>query len=393
MNTLVSTKLLIACNGEKPIEKGWLIFDENGRIVEVSKPGEGLPSCDQHLDFSEQYIMPGLIDGHTHFGLSHSDRIDPMPVITQLMEPGPRKICKAIMYLQEHINAGVTTVRDMGEDDFIDFDLKHGVDQGYLVGPRIIPVGAFISPTHGHGQTGQTVSDGVEEVRKNVRVNLAKGAELIKVFGSGGVATGKTGVNYCTATFAELRTAVEEAKALGKYVATHVHGGPGVDLCIEAGVRSFEHATLLTNKQIERIADNDLWVTITFSPVFHPDGLHGLDAEKQARLDFVKPQYIDVVKKMLEKDINLCMGTDGVHGAMWFEATKLEECGVSRIKVLETITRNAALSCRMEQDIGVIEKGRLADFIVLDNNPLDDLQNLKSVRRVFIGGHQKVHQA
>ncbi|MDR1070743.1 MAG: amidohydrolase family protein [Gracilibacteraceae bacterium] len=388
MSTLVKTGLLHACAGASPALGGWFLFSGE-RIDAVGLPGEPCPPADDVLDFSDCSVMPGLIDGHTHFSLSHSDEIDPMPVMRQLGEPGPRKICKAIMYAGEHLRAGVTTVRGMGEDDFIDFDLKAAIAAGYIDGPRVSPAGAFISPTHGHGQTGQTVSDGVEGTRKNCRVNLAKGADLLKVFGSGGVVSGQAGLGYCTSTLAELRVAVEEAAALGKYVAAHVHGGPGIDLCLEAGVRSLEHATLCTDEQIERVAAAGAWVTVTFSPLSHPSGLRGLDPLKQSRLEAIRRTYYAVVGKMLARGVKMCMGTDGVHGAMWFEAAEMEKCGATRRQCLEFITRRAAESCRMENDIGTIAPGKYADFIALRGDPLEDLAHLRSVAAVYQGGARK----
>jgi imidazolonepropionase-like amidohydrolase len=359
---------------------GWFTYD-NGRLTAV---GQGVaPAADTVLDFGQETVLPGLIDAHTHFSLSHSD---PLPVFDQLLESGTRKVSKAVRYAREHLQSGVTTVRGMGEDDFIDFSLKDAIDKGYIPGPRISPAGAFISPTHGHGQTGQTVSDGVEGVRKNCRVNLAKGAELLKVFGSGGVVTGKAGLGYCTSTFEELRTAVLEAEALGKYVAAHVHGGPGLDMCLDAGVRSLEHATLCTDEQIAHIAAAGAWVTVTFSPVCHPAGLRNLTAEKQERLDEVKAVYFEVVRKLLAKGIPLCAGTDGVHGGMWFEALQLEKCGANKLQSLEIITAQAARSCRYEEELGTLSPGKYADFIVLAGDPLADLENLRTVRRVYING-------
>ncbi|MDR1603796.1 MAG: amidohydrolase family protein [Gracilibacteraceae bacterium] len=388
MKTLVKAGWLHTCSGAPPVRNGWFLL-AGGRIAAVGSPGEPCPPAGAALDFSACSVMPGLIDAHTHFSLSHSDAIDPMPVMSQLREPGPRKICKAIMYAGEHLRAGVTTVRGMGEDDFIDFDLKAAIDAGYIPGPRISPAGAFISPTHGHGQTGQTVSDGVEGVRKNCRVNLAKGADLLKVFGSGGVVSGQAGLGYCTATLPELRVAVEEAAAMGKYVAAHVHGGPGIDLCLEAGVRSLEHATLCTDEQIERIAAAGTWVTLTFSPLAHPDGLRNLDARKQSRLDAVRRTYYSVARKMLARGVNICLGTDGVHGALWFEAAEMEKCGAGRQQCLEFITRRAAESCRMANEVGAIETGKYADFIVLRQNPLEDLAHLRSVAAVYVGGERR----
>ncbi|MDR0569684.1 MAG: amidohydrolase family protein [Clostridiales Family XIII bacterium] len=388
MRTLVKTGTLFTADGAV-IERGWFTI-ENGRIGAVGRPGEadGMDGLGETLDYGDCFVMPGLIDAHQHFSISHGDRTDPLTVMEQLKQTPPRKVAKAILYLRQHVDAGETAARSMGEDDFLDFELKRAIDEGYVVGPRISPCGAFLSPTHGHGQTGQTVSDGVEGMRKNARVNLAKGADLLKVFGSGGVVTGQVGLGFCTSTREELRVAVEEAEMLGKYVAAHVHGGPGIDLCMDVGVRSLEHATMATDAQIERMAKLGVWVTATFSPMAHPDGLRGLDPVKQARLESVKHTYDQVVAKLLESGVKLCAGTDGVHGALWFEAACLERCGASREQALRIITVEGARSCRMEDRIGSIAPGRHADFIALEKSPLEDLGNLRAPKAVYIGGRR-----
>jgi imidazolonepropionase-like amidohydrolase len=130
-------------------------------------------------------------------------------------------------------------------------------------------------------------------------------------------------------------------------------------------------------------------VTLTFSPLSHPRGLRNLDEVKQRRLASIRDTYYSVARKMLARQINLCLGTDGVHGAMWFEAAEMEKCGAGRQQCLEMITRRAAQSCRMENEIGTIETGKYGDFIALRQNPLENLANLQSVSDVFIGGERR----
>ena len=387
MRTLVKSKVLFDSTDSQPLEGGCMVY-EDGKILAVGRYEElsAMEGIDQVLDHSQQFVMPGLVDAHNHLGISHGDRWEGLSVMEQLAQSGPRKICKAVYYLKQHLQAGETFVRDMGEDDFIDFDLKRAGEEGYFPSPRISPCGAFISPTHGHGQTGQTVSDGVEQVRKNCRVNLAKGADLIKVFGSGGVVSGEGGLGRCTSTADELRTAVEEAQMMGKYVAAHVHGGPGIDICLDVGVRSLEHATLATDSQIHRMARMGSWVTVTYSPMAHPDGVHDLPPDKQERLDEVKATYRQVVQKMYEQGIHLCVGCDGVHGGVAFEAKFLEQCGIPRKQILEIITREGARASRWDDRVGSLRPGLWADFIALDGNPLEDLENLTKVQQVYLGG-------
>ncbi len=393
MKILLKSKVLFDGAGTDPIQGGCMVY-EDGKILAVDSYEElnAMEGIGEVVDCSNQFVMPGLVDAHNHLGISHADRWEGLSVIQQLSQSGPRKVCKAIYYLKQHLQAGETFIRDMGEDDFIDFDLKRAGEEGYFPSPRISPCGAFINSTHAHGQTGQTVSDGVEEVRKHCRVNLAMGADLVKVFGSGGVVSGEGGLGLCTSTKDELRTAVEEAQMMGKYAAAHVHGGPGIDLCLDVGVRSLEHATLATDQQIQRMADLGTWVTVTYCPMAHPDGVHDLPADKQARLDAVKATYLTVVKKMYDAGIHLCVGCDGVHGGVYFEAQFLEQCGLPRRRILEIITLEGARSSRWEDRIGSLEPGKYADFIALDGNPLEDLEDLCKVRKVFVGGKQVVEQ-
>ncbi|MDR0434245.1 MAG: amidohydrolase family protein [Gracilibacteraceae bacterium] len=392
MKTLVKTKYLLDCTGSDPIPGGWFTFAD-GVILSVGRPGEPAPpaaGADEVLDFADDFVMPGLIDAHIHLGLSHIDDIEPMTVNEQMAQPPQVKICKAAMYLRQHLRAGVTTVRGMGEEHYIDIFLARAVAEGYVEGPRIIPAGNGIKASHGQGQVGLSAADGPEEVRRACRENLARGAELLKIFVSGGVVSGKGGLQATTYTPAEIRVAVEEAAALDKYVAAHVHGGPGLDMCIDVGVRSLEHASVATDAQIEKILKAGLWVTGTFSPAFHPRGVRFLSAEQKERLVAVKEIFMETFSKFVALGANLSFGTDGVHGALAFEAQTIAKCGADNMRAILYITRDAAKACRREDEIGVIAPGKYADFITLAGNPLEKLENLTAVRSVCIGGAVKI---
>ncbi|MDR1070742.1 MAG: amidohydrolase family protein [Gracilibacteraceae bacterium] len=392
MKTLVKTKYLLDCTGTAPIPGGWFVFSD-GVVRAVGRPGEPAPpveSADAFLDFSDSFVMPGLIDSHIHLGLSHTDTIKPMPVNAQMAQPPQVKICKAALYLRQHLRAGVTTVRGMGEEHFIDIYMARAVAEGYIDGPRIIPSGNIITATHGQGQIGLSVADGVEGVRRACRENLAQGADFLKIFVTGGVVSGKGGPCASTYTPAEIRVAAEEAAALDKYVAAHVHGGPGLDMCVDAGVRSLEHASMATDAQIEKILRAGCWVTGTFSPAFHPQGVHSLSAEQQDRLLKIRDQFMETFSKLVALGANLSFGTDGVHGALAFEALTIAQCGADNMRAILYLTREAAKACRREEEIGVVAPGKYADFIALAENPLDNLENLTTVRSVYIGGTAKI---
>ncbi len=391
MRTLVKTKTLLDCTGSAPIEQGCFVF-ENGIIEAVGTLGElsSMEGIENTIDLSDRFVMPGLIDAHIHLGLSHLDRIEPMSVTAQMSQPPQTKICKAVMYLRQHLDGGVTTVRAMGEEHYIDIEMARAVDEGYIQGPRIITAGNIITATHGQGQVGLTISDGVEGVRKTCRQNLAKGADFLKIFVSGGVVSGKGGLQISTYNVDEIRTAVEEAQALNTYVAAHVHGGPGLDFCIDCGVRSLEHASMPTDKQIEKIIKHGVWVTGTFSPAFHPMGIHILNKEQTKRLELAKSFFLDSFRKFVKFGAKMSFGTDGVHGEIAFEAIMLaEHCGASNMQAIGYITREAARACRREDSIGTLEVGKFADFIALEKNPLEDLHNLQTVTGTYISGEKK----
>ena len=390
MKTLVKTKSLLDGTGAQPIPQGWLLFEE-GKILAVGKPGQldGVEGIGQTIDLSDCHVLPGFVDSHIHLGLSHTDMIEPMPVTRQMGQSAQRKICKAVLYLREHLDAGVTLVRDMGEEHFIDFELRRAIQDGYLQGPRMVCSGNLITASHGQGQIGLSVADGVEEVRRQCRINLSKGADFIKIFVGGGVVSSEASLDNYTYSLAEIRTAVEEAQMMGKYTAAHIHAGKGLDLCIQAGVQSIEHACLASDRQIEAMARAGCWVTGTFSPAMHPLGVRMVSQEKRARLQQVQQKILEVYGKLMKAGVKMSFGTDGVHGAIAYEAMQAEKCGASRMKAIQYITLEGARACRMDHCCGTLQAGKYADFVALEGDPLENLEHLQQVKAVYLGGNRK----
>ena len=190
--------------------------------------------------------------------------------------------------IQKELESGVTTMRIMGEEHHIDVDIRRGIEEGLIVGPRLNISGHGIVASNGHG-VGITTSDGEVEVRKNIRSNFAAGTDFVKMFMTGGMSSTRPPVDFCGFSREEVRAAVEEANRMRTYVAAHAHGGPGVDMCIEEGVRSIEHGALMTDEQIVEMVDR-----------FGEDLHNG-----RAFAEFAETHFVDLVKPDMEVRHNL----------------------------------------------------------------------------------------
>ena len=374
------------------IEQGWLLIEE-GRIIELGSPMEMIEPdrADESIeivDLSDYCLLPGLIDCHTHLSIipGEGDQLG------QMRLPGQTNILRSIPNLYQDLAAGVTTMRVMGEEHYIDLDLKKAIKQGLIAGPRLLTSGIGIVATNGHG-AALTVCDGVEAIRKQIRRNFARGGDLVKIFATGGVSSPASTLEHPGYSREEIRTAVEEAERVGSYVAAHAHGGKGMDYCIDEGVRTLEHAALVSEQQVERIMEKDLWIIGTFSILFHPEGIEKTDLKTesirekvmQAR-EFIRENF----SRVLKKGFNLALGTDSMHGQLAWEAEFVNELGLSNQQAIRAITSDAARACRIEEDLGTLEKGKLADLLAVEGDPLEDLASLRRVKAVFKEGERMI---
>lgn len=385
MKSLVKAKGIFDGTGGPLIENGFMLID-GGRIEKVGVYQDDLFDEESFdiVDFSNHYITPGFIDAHTHLSIVPGEGNQ----LAQMKLPPERNVLRSIPNLEKSFSSGVTTMRIMGEEHFFDIEMKNGIDQGMISAPRLLVSGKGLVASNGHG-VALTTTDGVEEVRKHARINFSRGADFLKLFVTGGISSAGTKVDACTYSREEIAMAVEEAERVGSYAAAHAHGGRGLDLCIEEGVRTIEHAAFITEKQVEKLMEKNLWIIGTFSILFHPSGIEKTDFSIPAIRDKLlraRETEEKTFQMVLNYQPNLALGTDSMHGLISYEAECLVRFGASTEQALSAITINAAKACRIEDRLGTLEAGKMADFVVFNNNPLEDIKHIRQPLFVYKEG-------
>ena len=384
---LVKSAYLLDGTGNSPIKEGWMLL-HGDRIEKTGGPRElqSVPAEVEVIDFSKSWLLPGFIDSHTHLSIvpGQGDQLGQLR-----LPPAPAAI-RSIPNLYRNLLSGVTTARIMGQEHYVDVDIKSAIASGLVQGPRLLVSGIGLVASNGHG-VGLTTADGEQEVRRLARKNLARGVDFLKLFVTGGVSSSGTSIDFCSYTPEEVAAVVEEAERAGTYVAAHAHGGRGVDLCIEKGVRCIEHGAFLSPEQLDQIQAKDMWVVGTFSILYHAEGIEKSDfAVPAIREKVLKAR--EVVSRNYEKiiasGVNLAVGTDSMHGLIAYELECLVRFGATPMQAILAATREAAKACRIEDQAGTLESGKLADFVVVGADPIADIRALNRVEAVFKEGER-----
>ena len=364
---------------------------EGKRVVAVAAESELRGHADEVLDLGNATLLPGFVDAHTHItvrpgeGNQHG----------QLRAPPVRQALRGVENMRKALHSGVTTIRVMGEVAGIDFEFKRAVNQGDLPGPRMLVAGKALSATHGHG-AALGVADGPEGLRTAVRENLRDGADHVKIFATGGVSNPEAAIDAYHYSREEIRATVEEAHRAGVTVAAHAHGGEGVDICVDEGVDSIEHGGLLTSRNIKAISARGAWLVLTNSITFHPSGIEAGDAgnsEVVERVRRVREAIEDTFSEIRAAGLRFALGTDSMHGLFGYEIEWLVERGVEPEKAVVAATRCGAEVLRLADEIGTLEAGKLADFVAVDGNPLEDIRAVRNVVAVAKSGEFLVRPA
>jgi imidazolonepropionase-like amidohydrolase len=375
--------------GDEAIPDGALLIDGE-RIVAVGpRAAVEIPPDAELIERPGEFLMPGLIDAHTHLtivpGLGNQSG--------QKRRPIERQTIRAVGNLRRTLRSGVTTARIMGEENWLDVTFREEIEAGEVPGPRLIVATRAITPSNGHGRA-VSAFDGVDEVRKGARENLIHGADFLKVFLTGGISSTRGSLQHASYTRAELDTIVEEAERAGTYVAAHAVSGRGISFAAEAGVRTIEHAALATDEDLALIREKGAWVVLTQGILLHPTGIEQGERERpaiMARLHEARSRAAERFRTIVGSGVRYAVGTDSMHGLLWFECAKLVEWGASPAAALRAATVRAAECCRVEDRVGTLEAGKLADVVTVRGNPLKRIDSLAAVGLVVKGGRRYEH--
>ncbi len=370
------------------IEKGTVAI--NGNIISfVGATKKIRPSKkDTLFDISGKTILPGLIDAHVHLCLDGS----PDPMTSLLKDSTPQLTLKAAHHARRTLNAGVTTIRDMGGRDYVDLAIRDGIDSGLLQGPRMICSGRVVCMTGGHGWQFGREADGTDEIREAVREQLKAGADFVKLIATGGVMTKGVDPGATQFTLEELLAGVEEAKKAGRRTATHAQGTEGIKNSLWAGVNSIEHGFFLDDEAIELMLEMNAYLVPTLNAPYQiirggiKGGVPRYAVEKSKA---VMKSHFQSVRRAYKSKIPIAMGTDAgtpfnCHGENLKEMELLVKAGMTPMEAMVATTKVASEVLGLEKKIGTLEKGKLADLIVVDGNLLKDIQLLQDKDKIQV---------
>ncbi|MHB1161474.1 MAG: amidohydrolase family protein, partial [Chloroflexota bacterium] len=263
----IKAKLIIDGTGAEPIRDGVLLIEDD-EIVKVGPQARvEIPDAARVTDVGDQTLLPGLVDPHSHVTI-FPGRGQPGH---QVQAPPGMQLLRGAGHMRIDLLAGTTTMRILGENNNADFLMREAIDQGIVPGPRLFVSGKAVRPSHGHGFMG-TPADGADGVRTTIRENCHAGADQIKIFVSGGISDHHTDLGYSYYSKEEIHVALDEALRVGKAVAIHCKGGPGLRWAVEAGATTVEHGYLATDDDLELMQQKGAWLGATLVNVYHELG-------------------------------------------------------------------------------------------------------------------------
>ena len=405
--TVIRAKVLID-GTQAPAVGPAVVVVEGSRIVaagpEEAVEAPGGPGV-RELDFGEGYLLPGLIDAHTHLMFGAGDA-----TYEEVIERDSDEVMllRAARNAHIHLSAGVTTLRDCGARNQVTFDLRRGVRQGRSLAPRLLLSGRPVTVTGGHFWWCNGEADGVEGVRKAVRRLVEDGADFIKIMASGGGTAG-TDNRRPSYSVEELRAIVDEAHHLGKPTTAHCIATQSIVNALEAGVDSIEHATFIEpdgsyrfNPAVaERIARQGVLVSPTVQTGYRKrekllrrrEQGHDLTPEQRHRLEDLNvkcEKQVEFLGRLWsEWEIPIVAGTDSIQtfGDYCLGLELQVHAGMSPADVIRSATSVAARAVGMGHAVGTVEPGKEADLIIVDRDPLSDIRALRSVRMVMQKGN------
>jgi imidazolonepropionase-like amidohydrolase len=387
MNSVIIRSTRVIDGTGRTIERATVVI-RGSRIVAVGPDRDvSIPDRATKIDGRGLSVLPGLIDCHVHLCLGAEP--DVVDAITK--ETSALILLKSSRAARQTLESGFTTVRDVGSRDHSIFTLQEAIGRGLVPGPRIVAAGLAICMVGGHARfIGQEV-EGVQQVRAVVRAQIAAGASVIKVIASGGVLTPGTSPDQAQMTEEELQAAVEEAQRAGRKVAAHAHGSSGMKNAVRAGVHSIEHATLMDEEAAAMMKRQGVFMVPTLSALATTAACRpgcGIPENALDKAKAMTKRHAVSFKNAVRDGIPIAMGTDAgtpfnFHGENAQELERMVSFGMSPMQAILASTSAAARLIGIQDQVGTIEKGKLADLLLFEGNPLRRIDLLRDRSRII----------
>lgn len=371
-----------------------VVVIENGRIV-AAGANAAIPAGAEVIDLGARTLLPGLIDSHTHLTFD-------LATINSMAISIPREALVGARNARMTLDAGFTTVRNVGARGYADIALRDAIDAGDVPGPRIVASGPSLGITGGHcdenllpfefHHKADGVADGVPGVMQKTREVIKYGANVIKICSTGGVLSYGDDPKAAQYTLEEMKTIVEEAHRAGRKVAAHAHGGDGIKYAVQAGVDSIEHGTYIDEEAVKMMKARGTYLVPTlYLTDWFMENYEKLrvPAPLVAKAKVVMPEMRKNIGAAFKMGVPVAFGTDAAvypHGLNAREFAVYVKLGMTPVQAIQTATVHASKLLGLEESIGAIESGKFADLIAVDGDPTKDVTELERVKWVMKGG-------
>jgi imidazolonepropionase-like amidohydrolase len=369
----------------------------DGRISAVGPQSAAVPAGSRRIDLPGMTLLPGLIDMHTHItsdprysGYRELEFTDNFWTVV------------GVANAKKTLEAGFTTIRNVGSDRFDDVAIKQGIEQGFVPGPRIVPATYAMGATGGHCDSTEfppsiaapspNIANGPTEIRAMVRKLRKYGAEVIKFCGTGGVFSKTDSVGAQQYDLTEMKALVDEAHMLGLKVAVHAHGASGIKDAIRAGADTIEHASLADEEAFALAKQHGTWFSMD---IYNDDYIqaegakNGVFKESMDKEKMIGLKQRQTFQAAVKAGVKMIFGTDaGVYpnGLNARQFATMVQWGMTPMQSIQAATANAAEALGRSSDVGAIAAGRYGDLIAVEGDPLADVSRLQSVAFVMKGG-------
>ena len=391
-------RVLDVRTGELRINQAVVI--EGDKIAQVGPASEVKAAAgDTTIDLPQATLLPGLIDMHTHLTMDlNSLGYSGLGISTA------REALHGARNARRTLEAGFTTVRNVGANNYSDIALRDAINDGDVIGPRMVASGPALGITGGHCDEnllppafhfqGDGVADGIEGVQHKVREVIKYGADVIKICATGGVLSKGDDPNASQYTLEEMKAIVADAHRLGRKVAAHAHGAEGVRWASEAGVDSVEHGHLMDDAAVATLKKNGTYLVPTlFLTEYMQQNMERNDVPEfsKQKMRWIASAAQQNVKKAFDAGVKIAFGTDAAvypHGLNAGEFHVYVKLGMTPLAAIQTATINAAdlLGGAWTKQVGTLEAGKFADMIAVDGDPTKDVTTLEHVKFVMKAG-------